>query len=282
MAGIPGCSIRRSPGSRARRPTATSSTWSPMPASSSPADSTTARAAFACGCTTWDNTQALDDAFWRDRLVDGRRAGEPSCGSTSREGAARLVFSEADGLSGLVVDRYAEWLVVQVTSLGIVAAAGRDRSTCWCELVQPRGIFIRTEKGVAYAEGSGTPRRADSGRSADGPRVHRRERPPLRHRSGRRAEDRASISTSATIAGGRPLPAGPPRARHVLLQRRLQPERRGARQRQRSARRRLQRQGRRAGPGQCRAERRDQRAFRSGRLFRSPRGLCRPTKSSAP
>ena len=30
-----------------------------------------------------------------------------------------MVFSEGDGLSGLVVDRYADYLAVQVTSLGI-------------------------------------------------------------------------------------------------------------------------------------------------------------------
>ena len=37
-------------------------------------------------------------------------------GYTDPQGAARLVFSEADGLSGLVVDRYGEYLAVQPTA----------------------------------------------------------------------------------------------------------------------------------------------------------------------
>ena len=47
------------------------------------------------------------------------------------DGAARLVYSEADGLSGLIVDRYARWLCVQVTGLGMAfAACCRDAASC--------------------------------------------------------------------------------------------------------------------------------------------------------
>jgi len=99
----------------------------------------------------WDINQGLNEDFWRKRLqtaIDLRKA----LGLDAREGAARLVFSEADGLSGLVVDRYADWLAVQVTGFGIARRLD-EIVTILRELVNPRGIFIRTEKGIASAEG---------------------------------------------------------------------------------------------------------------------------------
>jgi 23S rRNA (cytosine1962-C5)-methyltransferase len=66
--------------------------------------------------------------------------------------ACRLVFSEADGLSGLTVDRYDRWLVVQFTSLGL--AVRRELLTgLLVELVKPEGVYLRTERGVGQLEG---------------------------------------------------------------------------------------------------------------------------------
>lgn len=100
---------------------------------------------------TWDIHQALNDAFWRGRL-ETALALRTTLGLYDRNGAHRLVFSEADGLSGLVVDRLGEWLSVQVTALGIERRLETILATLR-ELVHPRGIFIRTEKGIASAEG---------------------------------------------------------------------------------------------------------------------------------
>jgi 23S rRNA (cytosine1962-C5)-methyltransferase len=100
---------------------------------------------------TWNNVQALDGAFWHQRLraaIDLRVA----LGLDQAEGAARLVFSEADGISGLIVDRYAQWLSIQVTALGMAQRLD-ELVALLVELVGPRGIFVRTEKGVAAAEG---------------------------------------------------------------------------------------------------------------------------------
>lgn len=66
----------------------------------------------------WEEQTPLDLSFWRERLqqaISLRRQlgyGDPA-------GAERLVYSEADGLSGLVVDRYADHLVVQVNALAV-------------------------------------------------------------------------------------------------------------------------------------------------------------------
>ena len=66
--------------------------------------------------------------------------------------AYRLVNSEADGLSGLTVDRYDRWLSVQFTSLAI-ALRQEPLIELLVELAQPAGIVLKTEKGLREAEG---------------------------------------------------------------------------------------------------------------------------------
>jgi 23S rRNA (cytosine1962-C5)-methyltransferase len=66
--------------------------------------------------------------------------------------ACRLVFSEGDGLSGLTVDQYDRWLVVQFTSLGM-AQRRAMLAELLVELLRPEGIFLRTERGIGKLEG---------------------------------------------------------------------------------------------------------------------------------
>jgi 23S rRNA (cytosine1962-C5)-methyltransferase len=75
-------------------------------------------AALAVRLYTWQREQPLDENFFGAavaRAVAARRAlpgyGE---GPDAATNAWRLVFSEADGLSGLIVDRYAEVLAVHI------------------------------------------------------------------------------------------------------------------------------------------------------------------------
>jgi len=66
--------------------------------------------------------------------------------------ACRLVFSEADGISGLCVDQFGPWLVTQFTSLAM--AMRREMiADLLMELVQPAGIYLRTERGIGQLEG---------------------------------------------------------------------------------------------------------------------------------
>jgi 23S rRNA (cytosine1962-C5)-methyltransferase len=62
-----------------------------------------------------DARQVLDEAFFIQRLDRALKLRELPLFSDKR-GAARLVFSEGDSLSGLIVDRYASHLVVQQTA----------------------------------------------------------------------------------------------------------------------------------------------------------------------
>jgi 23S rRNA (cytosine1962-C5)-methyltransferase len=104
---------------------------------------------------TWSPDEAIDEAFFRrklERAIELRRQIGYAPGETRGESATRLVFSEADGISGLIVDRYGDCLVIQPTSLGIAQRlemiAGVLR-----ELLQPRAIVLRLDKATAKLEG---------------------------------------------------------------------------------------------------------------------------------
>ena len=100
---------------------------------------------------TWDIDTPLDRAFFRARLEEAialRRL----LGLDGPGRACRLVFSEGDGLSGCTIDRYDRWLALQFTSLGL--AQRRDWIVAsLVELLQPKGIYQRTERGIGQLEG---------------------------------------------------------------------------------------------------------------------------------
>ena len=101
---------------------------------------------------SWDEETPLTDQFWRQRIEDAvgmRKVLFPQQGPTD---ACRQVYSEADGLSGLTVDRYGKWLLVQLTSLAL-ARRKEILLDSLRETLQPEGIWLRTEKGIRAAEG---------------------------------------------------------------------------------------------------------------------------------
>jgi 23S rRNA (cytosine1962-C5)-methyltransferase len=101
---------------------------------------------------SWAPNLPLDHNFFRGRLSAALRLRGPVLGLDGPGRACRLVFSEADGLSGLSVDRYDQWLVVQFTSLAL--AQRRELfADMLMELVEPRGIYLRTERGIGRLEG---------------------------------------------------------------------------------------------------------------------------------
>lgn len=101
---------------------------------------------------SWDEGQPLDEAFWRRQIQGAVAMRREVYAGGDPERACRVIFSEADGLSGMTVDRYGDWLLVQWTSL---ALAQREEMLLRIlnEELKPRGIWRRTEKGMAEAEG---------------------------------------------------------------------------------------------------------------------------------
>jgi len=99
---------------------------------------------------TWQD-EPLDERFWR-RRIEAAVALREQLGMLTPHGAARLVFSESDGLSGLIIDRYRDFLVVQVNSLGfqqrLETIAGILQST-----MNPRGIIARSDGEIRSQEG---------------------------------------------------------------------------------------------------------------------------------
>ncbi len=101
---------------------------------------------------SWEERTSLDRDFFAARLRAAIRWRHDVLGWQGPETACRLVFSEADGLSGCTVDRYDRWLVVQFTSLAL--AQRRDLMVDLLrEILAPEGIMLRTEKGIRDLEG---------------------------------------------------------------------------------------------------------------------------------
>jgi 23S rRNA (cytosine1962-C5)-methyltransferase len=100
---------------------------------------------------SWTEGQTLDADLWSARLDAAIALRQSLYAPFHSENACRLVFSEADGLSGLVVDRYGDWLSVQFTALGLWQR--RDVLLDLLEArLKPRGIWLRTEKGMRESE----------------------------------------------------------------------------------------------------------------------------------
>ncbi|MDZ4683574.1 MAG: class I SAM-dependent rRNA methyltransferase [Planctomycetaceae bacterium] len=101
---------------------------------------------------SWSEDATLDAPFWAQRFDEAVALRRRLFGAFTPDTACRLVYSEADQLSGLIIDRYGDWLVVQFTALAMA-----QRQDLWLDLLQerlqPRGIIIRTEKGIRDAEG---------------------------------------------------------------------------------------------------------------------------------
>jgi 23S rRNA (cytosine1962-C5)-methyltransferase len=68
------------------------------------------------------------------------------------EAAVRVVYGESDQLPGLVVDRYGDWLAVQVLTLGIEARAELVRGALE-QVLEPRGVMRMADSPLRALEG---------------------------------------------------------------------------------------------------------------------------------
>ncbi len=97
---------------------------------------------------SWNKDESIDAGFFEKKL---KRAIALRPAVTS-DGAARLVFAESDGLPGLVVDRYAETVVIQFLSAG--AEAWREAITqLIAELTGAKTVYERSDMEARRLEG---------------------------------------------------------------------------------------------------------------------------------
>ncbi len=103
---------------------------------------------------TWDESEAVDESFWRGRLeraVSARHV-ENRINQHGTPNAYRLVNAENDGLPGLVVDRYGDWLVIQALTLGI-AMRREMLAGLLADMLNPAGIYERSDVDIRDKEG---------------------------------------------------------------------------------------------------------------------------------
>ena len=100
---------------------------------------------------SWQRDLAIDGAWWERQILaacDLRN----DIGLKAGVGAFRWINSEADGLSGLIVDQFGPYLVVQPTSLGVwqrlesLVGVLRNR-------IQPQGVVVHLDPKIAKREG---------------------------------------------------------------------------------------------------------------------------------
>ncbi len=100
---------------------------------------------------TFDPDEAIDGAFFRRRIaaaVEYRKF----LHLDTPEGGCRLIHSEGDGLPGLIVDRYGEFLVAQFLSAGVERF--RDEIVeSLLEITGAKGIYERSDSSVRAKEG---------------------------------------------------------------------------------------------------------------------------------
>ena len=90
----------------------------------------------------------IDAAFFERRLQSALRLRE----SLFRQPNYRLVYGESDGLPGLVIDRYGDVLVVQITTAGMEAIRELLLETL-NRVFAPAGILLRNDTPVRALEG---------------------------------------------------------------------------------------------------------------------------------
>jgi 23S rRNA (cytosine1962-C5)-methyltransferase len=116
---------------------------------------------------TWSAAELVDDDFWLRRIRAAVELRE-KLGYNDPAQAARLVYSEADSLSGLIVDRYADYLVVQVTALAVETRLDRLLPLL-ADVARPRGIVVRADKAMSKLEGLDERKHGGWGETPEGP-----------------------------------------------------------------------------------------------------------------
>lgn len=97
---------------------------------------------------TRDEQEMIDAEFFRKRLTRAWQYRR----SLGFDDSCRVVFGESDGLCGLTVDKYADYLSFQIVSLGLERYKS-EIVRILIEIFSPKGIFERDDVPVREKEG---------------------------------------------------------------------------------------------------------------------------------
>lgn len=100
---------------------------------------------------TWNADEPIDDHLIQ-RRTERAVAGRKTLAHESDTTAYRLVFSESDGVPGLIADHYGEYIVVQLSTIG-AALRAQAIVEALVDQVQPRGVYERSDAEVRAKEG---------------------------------------------------------------------------------------------------------------------------------
>ena len=107
---------------------------------------------------SWDQTETIDDDFWRGRLLQAIAGRADLAKASPATTAYRLINAENDYLPGLTVDRYADYLVLQSGTLGMDRHKSRlaqmlmDLTGC-AGVIERSEVALRREEGLGAATG---------------------------------------------------------------------------------------------------------------------------------
>lgn len=111
------------------------------------------RSQIAARVWTFTPDEQIDEVFFERRAVralelrDRLRIGANE--------ACRLIYAESDGLPGIIVDRYGDYLVVQFLTLG-AERHNQEVTSILERMIKPRGIYERSDPDVLQKEGLAT------------------------------------------------------------------------------------------------------------------------------
>ena len=108
---------------------------------------------------SWDAAQTIDEHFFREKIMQAKGLREDMMSVQTGTDAYRAFFAESDGLPGLIVDRYAGFLVAQIQTLGM-----HLRREMLLDILQdvykPAGILEKSDpemlsrEGISYTAGA--------------------------------------------------------------------------------------------------------------------------------
>lgn len=100
---------------------------------------------------TWQPDEPIDEAFWQRRLASAIAA-RRALVATPETNAYRLINGESDYLPGLIVDHYADYLVMQVGTLGMERYK-QQVADLLRSLTGAKGVIERSDLALRRQEG---------------------------------------------------------------------------------------------------------------------------------